>query len=480
MHMSVLAPPAVATIAVAGSSGYAGRELLRLLAAHPRLRAVACTADTRALAQCDLVLLALPHGASGEVGRELAGARVPVVDLSADLRGEWSYGLPELHRDAIAGAAAVANPGCYATAAILALAPLVAAGVIEPHVVVDGKSGVSGAGKTPSERHLLLPGRRGDRALRAGRPPPPGRDRVRAAAARRRPVTVTFTPHLAPFTRGLLVTAYARLAQPLSRPTPTSCTPSATPASRSSQVVDAVARRRCAAATSATCRCWVDAERGAVVVAAAIDNLVKGAAGQAIQNANLMLGFDETLGLPAGAAVAVGACYPQRLLGRHRRLRHEAQRQGRPRAGRLRPAGHRPPACSPPTGWWRRRSRSAAPRSRPAPPAPSSPTRAAPTPAPARAAGATPGRWSRPPPARWGPAGAGAGRLHRRDRPAAADRRRRRRHRPRRRRRWPATPAARRPTRSAPPTPSPSSRRRRSSIARRPRCASAAWPRAPA
>src|SRR5262249_31947464 len=91
MHMSVLAPPAVATAAVYGSTGYAGRELLRLLAGHPRLRAVACTEGTRAPAQCDLALLALPHGASGETGRELAGARLPVIDLSADLRGEWQY-----------------------------------------------------------------------------------------------------------------------------------------------------------------------------------------------------------------------------------------------------------------------------------------------------------------------------------------------------------------------------------------------------
>src|SRR5437764_1920248 len=130
MHMPVVAPPAIATAAVYGSTGYAGRELLRLLASHPRMRGVACTADTRASAQCDIVLLALPHGVSGDVGRELAGARVPVVDLSADLRGEWQYGLPELHRDAIAAARAVANPGCYATAAILALAPLVAGGLV--------------------------------------------------------------------------------------------------------------------------------------------------------------------------------------------------------------------------------------------------------------------------------------------------------------------------------------------------------------
>ena len=185
--MSVLAPPAVATAAVFGSTGLAGRELMRLLASHPRMRAVACAAGTRAPARCDLVLLALPHGVSGEVGRDLAGARVPVIDLSADLRGEWQYGLPELHREAIAGARQVANPGCYATAAILALAPIVAAGLVEPDLVVDGKSGVSGAGKTPTERNSFLRGGRGHRPLPAGRPPPPARDRGPALRGRRRP-----------------------------------------------------------------------------------------------------------------------------------------------------------------------------------------------------------------------------------------------------------------------------------------------------
>ena len=111
MQMVVAAPHALATAGIAGSTGYAGRELQRLLAAHPRLRGTACTADTRALAQCDLAFLALPHGASSELGRELAGARVPVVDLSADMRFEWTYGLPELHRDAIATIGGRREPG---------------------------------------------------------------------------------------------------------------------------------------------------------------------------------------------------------------------------------------------------------------------------------------------------------------------------------------------------------------------------------
>ena len=98
----------MATAGIAGASGYAGRELLAILAGHPRLRAVAYTADTRALAECDLAFLALPHGATSELGRELAGARVPVVDLAADHREAWTYGLPELGRDAIAASDAVA------------------------------------------------------------------------------------------------------------------------------------------------------------------------------------------------------------------------------------------------------------------------------------------------------------------------------------------------------------------------------------
>jgi N-acetyl-gamma-glutamyl-phosphate reductase len=298
MHMSVLAPPAVATV-VHGSTGFAGQELLRLLAAHPRMHAVACTSDTRAPAQCDLAFLALPHGVSGEVGRELAGARVPVVDLSADLRAEWPYGLPELHREAIAESDAVANPGCYATAALLALAPLVSAGLVLPDLVVDGKSGVSGAGKTPSQRTAFT-------TVSEGIAPyaPVGHHHQleierELSELGSGPVSVTFTPHLAPFTRGLLVTCYARLAA------------GAAPAKVHESLADAYADepfvhpvdgiRTQAVRGSNLChiQAWVDEPRGRVIVAAAIDNLVKGAAGQAIQNANLMLGLPEQTGLPA-------------------------------------------------------------------------------------------------------------------------------------------------------------------------------------
>jgi N-acetyl-gamma-glutamyl-phosphate reductase len=297
MHMSVLAPPATATIAVHGSTGFAGQELMRLLAGHPRMHAVACTSDARAPVQCDLAMLALPHGVSGEVGRELAGARVPVVDLSADLRDAWQYGLPELHRDRIAEANAVANPGCYATAAVLALAPLVSAGLVLPDLVVDGKSGVSGAGKTPSPHTAFT-------TVSEGIAPytPVGHHHQleierELSALGAGGVSVTFTPHLAPFTRGLLVTCYARLAAGAAPAEVHEALADAYAGEPFVQLVDAVRTHAVRGSNLCHVQAWVDEARGRVIAAAAIDNLVKGAAGQAIQIANLMLDLPETAGL---------------------------------------------------------------------------------------------------------------------------------------------------------------------------------------
>ena len=300
--MFLLAPPAVATAAVFGATGLAGRELMRLLASHPRIRAVACAGDTRAAAQCDLILLALPHGVSGEVGRELAAARIPVIDLSADLRGNCQYGLPELHRAAIAGARQVANPGCYATAAILALAPIVAAGLVEPDLVVDGKSGVSGAGKTPTERNSFCAAAEGIAPYQ----PVGHRHQLEIEAelcdVGGGPVSVTFTPHLAPFTRGLLVTAYARLRPGAGLAEVEAALLGAYQGEPFVRLVDGVRTQSLRGSNLCQLQAWVDPQRSRVIVAAAIDNLVKGAAGQAVQNGNLMLGLDETLGLPGEPA----------------------------------------------------------------------------------------------------------------------------------------------------------------------------------
>jgi N-acetyl-gamma-glutamyl-phosphate reductase len=290
--------PATATAGIAGSTGYAGRELHRLLASHPRLAAAACTADTRALAESDIVFLALPHGASGEIASELASARVPVVDLSADLRAEWQYGLPELHRVAIATSGAIANPGCYATAALLALAPLVEAGAIESHVVVDGKSGVSGAGKKPTETNAFCSAAEGIAPYSpVGHHHQTEIERELSGVAGR-PLTVTFTPHLAPFTRGLLVTAYGRMSAPIAQDDLDELFIDRYADEPFVDYCEGVRTQSLRGTNLCQIKAWADPERGAIVVAAAIDNLVKGAAGQAIQNANLMLGLDEMLGLP--------------------------------------------------------------------------------------------------------------------------------------------------------------------------------------
>ena len=300
MHMTVLTTisPAIATAGIAGSTGYAGRELHRLLTSHPRLAAAACTADTRALAESDIVFLALPHGASGEIASELASARVPVVDMSADLRAEWQYGLPELHRVAIATSGAIANPGCYATAALLALAPLAEAGAIEPHVVVDGKSGVSGAGKRPTDVNSFCSAAEGIAPYSPVGHHHQAEIEQQLAAVAGAAHTVTFTPHLAPFTRGLLVTAYCRISAPIAQAELDGLYLDRYDGEPFVSYAEGVRTQPLRGTNLCQVKAWADSQRGAIVIASAIDNLVKGAAGQAIQNANLMLGFDEALGLP--------------------------------------------------------------------------------------------------------------------------------------------------------------------------------------
>jgi len=147
---------------IAGASGYAGRELARLLAGHPQLSLRTAQARSEGfdelapdeLARCDVAFLCLPHGASHEFGEAVARAGTPVVDLGSDFRLDpgWAYGLTELFRADVLDSRQIANPGCYATAATLALAPLAEAGLLDAPIAIDGKSGVSGAGREPSER----------------------------------------------------------------------------------------------------------------------------------------------------------------------------------------------------------------------------------------------------------------------------------------------------------------------------------------
>lgn len=352
-------------VAVAGASGYAGGELLRLLAGHPDLEIAAVSAGSSAgqpitsihpnlvghprfdgrnfdattpetLADAEIIFMALPHGESAALASALPGARI--IDLSADFRlgdeeawhqfygdvpyaGRWAYGLPELPqaKDKIRQARTVAAPGCYATTSILALAPLLHAGLVEPaDIVIVAASGTTGAGRTL--RHDLLASEimgsmsayqvggthrhtpEIEQALTEVRNQSHSEERAVSSPL---PVTLSFTPTLAPMPRGILATATARLA----------------PGVAGDPDVDAALRDAFAAmydggpfvhllppgqwpATGAVAgsngahvQVAADRHAGRAVVVATTDNLGKGAAGQAVQIANLMLGLAETAGL---------------------------------------------------------------------------------------------------------------------------------------------------------------------------------------
>ncbi len=292
---------------IAGASGYAGQELLRLLDDHPSIEVLVAQArsdgfadlDVDHLAACDVVFLCLPHGASLRLGEALAERSVRVVDVGSDFRvGGWVYGLPELFRGDVAAASTVANPGCYATAAIIALAPLAEAGLLDGPPAIDGKSGVTGAGRTPSEKaHLpnLYGGiqpysRTGHRHIAEIE------QALGLLGGRAR--TVTFTPHLLPTSRGLLVTAYARVIGVEDEAALRSLYERRYQAELFIRLVDDPAPQHVAGANTVEVAVSYDARTGTAICCAALDNLVKGAAGQAIQNANLMLGLPEGAGLP--------------------------------------------------------------------------------------------------------------------------------------------------------------------------------------
>jgi len=333
-------------VAVAGASGYAGGELLRLISGHPDLElgfaAAAGNAgapvtgvhphltglgdrtfealDPAALAAADLVFLALPHEESAAVGAALP-SHVPVVDLSASFRladpgawtayyrtphaGRWCYGLPELPgaRDAIRSARRVAAPGCYATAAILALAPLLAAGLADPRdIVIVAASGTSGAGRAPSSALLAteVMGAMSTYQVGGAHRHTPEIEQALGEAAGGQPV-VSFTPVLAPMPRGILATCTARLSDPA---TPAAALRDALGAAYAGEPFVHLLPEGRWPTTAATLgsnavhmQAAADAHAGRAVVVAAEDNLGKGAAGQAIQAANLMLDLPETAGL---------------------------------------------------------------------------------------------------------------------------------------------------------------------------------------
>ena len=328
-------------VAVAGASGYAGGELLRLLAGHPEFELAAATAhanageavasvhphlaslgltfgvtDVETLGGADLVFLALPHGESAALAQQLP-AEVKVVDLGADFRlrdgaawrayypgphaGTWTYGLPELpgQRDLIAAASRVAATGCYAVATILALAPLIASGLASPDdVVVVASSGTTGAGRG-LKPHLLASEVMGDLSpyrVGAHQHTP----EIKQASGAR---SLSFTPVLAPMPRGILATVTARPAVVgVSTVDVREALQKAYAGEPFVQVLPEGLWPHTAAtvgSNAAHLQAGLDADSGRLLVVSAIDNLGKGAAGQAVQCANLMLGFPETAGLSA-------------------------------------------------------------------------------------------------------------------------------------------------------------------------------------
>ena len=341
--------PGKLKIAIVGSSGYAGGELYRLLLHHHHVTVTAVTSEKSAgqplasifphlmgltdlicepldpatiARKADVVFLALPHVTAQEAAFRFNQLGKKVVDLSADYRlsdpalyEKWYehchqypdllkqavYGLPELHREAIKKAHLIANPGCYPTSAILGLAPLVKNGVIDlKTIVVDSKSGASGAGRSPSLAHHFCEVNEGLMAYKIGthRHTPEIEQELGVLAGKA--VTLSFTPHLIPMNRGILSTIYAALNmaidsaklhdmykeffrnEPFVRVLPVGGFPNA---------------RNVRGSNFCDIGVYSDQRTGRAVVITAIDNLVKGASGQAIQNMNLMHGLDETEGL---------------------------------------------------------------------------------------------------------------------------------------------------------------------------------------
>lgn len=333
------------TIAVAGASGYAGGEVLRLLATHPEIELGALCAgsnageavlsvhphlmslagrrfvatEAAALAEADLVILALPHGESAALAAQLPES-VKIVDVGADFRlenpaewvefytpthaGTWAYGLPELpgQRDKLAGATRVAAAGCYPTATALALAPLLAAGLVEAEdLVVVASSGTSGAGRAAKVNLLGSEVMNDLAAYKVGKHQHGPEIRQSLGWAAGKPVTLSFTTILAPMPRGILATSTAVLKPGVTEAKITDALASQYANEPFVHVLPAGMWPHTAAtvgSNSCVLQATVEQSSGRAVVVSAIDNLGKGAGGQAVQLANLLLGLDETLGLP--------------------------------------------------------------------------------------------------------------------------------------------------------------------------------------
>ncbi len=334
-------------VSIIGATGYAGAELIRLVAAHPEAELLHITSESSTgqaidqlyphlrgledkvlgsmnqleeLAQSDLVFIALPHGHAMTSGKALSEAGVKVIDLGADYRfsdetvyEEWYkvkhthpasgavYGLTELNRAKVKEAKIVGNPGCYTTASILALAPLVKAGLVETDsLVIDAKSGVSGAGRGFSMNSHFSETWENFKAYNiAGHRHTPEIEQALSLLAGEA-LTLTFTPHLAPMSRGILSTCYGKLKSGVMPQQITDAFEEMYAAEYFIRLLGLggyPATKNVRGSNFCDIGWHLDRRTGRVVVVSAIDNLVKGAAGQAVQNMNVMAGFDEKAGL---------------------------------------------------------------------------------------------------------------------------------------------------------------------------------------
>jgi len=338
-----------ARVGIINVTGYAGVELARLLSQHPQVELTSVTGRSATgqrlgtvfphlasidltieaeLGEVDLAFAAMPHRESAKVVMPLLSNGIKVVDISADFRlkdaaeyQQWYgfihpapqllkeavYGLTELHRSQIASARLVANPGCYPTGAILALAPVVKAGLVEPDIVIDSKSGVSGAGRTVSlQTHYSEVNEDVTAyALDGHRHLPEVVQELGQLCSRQAP-SVTFVPHLIPMTRGILTTGYARLSSGkivAGKKGLEELKQLYLDFYKDEPFVKIVESPPHTKHTWGNNLCLIhptlDHRTGKLIVISCIDNLVKGAAGQAVQNMNLMLGLPETTGLEA-------------------------------------------------------------------------------------------------------------------------------------------------------------------------------------
>ena len=331
--------------AIIGATGYTGAELVRILARHPEVNLAILTSrkyagmpissvyphlrgiadniceelDCKKIADnCDVVFAALPHGTSGEILPQFVRAGIKVIDLSGDFRykdveiyekwygqrhpapeflGEAVYGLCEMHRDEIKNANLIGNPGCYTTCSILALAPLM--GVVDKtSIIIDAKSGITGGGRTLAEPYLYCEAAENMAAYKIATHRHTSEIETELSYVAGGVITLSFTPHLVPLRRGILATCYANLNEWYTKDELLDAIKDFYKDEFFIRVLDELPQVKNVANTNfVDISLEVDERLKRVVVVACIDNLTKGAAGQAVQNMNIMFGMDERIGL---------------------------------------------------------------------------------------------------------------------------------------------------------------------------------------